>query len=79
MAFTFQYIVPFLVNQCGSVLYYLTLASAGKGCLQVYLYLKSLCFIFRINAFSMSVYKTKTKKRRLMKSKLKLMSCFVFI
>lgn len=59
MAFTFQYIVPFLVNQCGSVLYYLTLASAGKGCLQVYSYLESLCFIFKINAFSMSVYKTK--------------------
>lgn len=59
MAFTFQYIIPFLVNQCGSVLYYLTLASAGKGCLQVYSYLKSLCFIFKINAFSMSVYKTK--------------------
>lgn len=59
MAFTFQYIVPFLVNQCGSVLYYLTLASAGKGCLQVYSYLKSLCFIFKIYAFSMSVYKTK--------------------
>lgn len=53
MAFTFQYIVPFLVNQCGSVLYYLTLASAGKGCLHVYSYLKSLCFIFK------SVYKTK--------------------
>ena len=26
-----QYMVPFLLNQCGSVVFYLTLASAGKG------------------------------------------------
>jgi len=27
--FFLQYMVPFLLNQCGSLLFYLTLASAG--------------------------------------------------
>lgn len=39
LIFFFQYLLPFLLNQSGSVLYYITLASAGKH---------SVCLIFPV-------------------------------
>lgn len=51
-----QFVLPFLANQCGSILFYLTLSSTGKSLFAAILKVRNVSlFVFWLNRIELSI------------------------